>query len=81
MFTGGIGQRDAKTRRDVVDGCAWLGFVLDDDANMAGKTRIDSATSPLPVWILPTDEEQVIARQTASLVGADMPAQPTLAPA
>ena len=81
VFTGGIGQRDVKTRRDVVDGCAWLGFVLDDDANAAGKTRIDAATSRLPVWVLPTDEERVIARQTAALVGANVPAQPTLTPA
>ena len=81
VFTGGIGQRDVKTRRDVVDGCAWLGFDLDDDANTAGKTRIDSASSRLPVWVLPTDEERVIARQTAALVGANMPAEPALTPA
>lgn len=81
VFTGGIGQRDVKTRRDVVNGCAWLGAVLDDDANTAGKGRIDAASSRLPVWILATDEERVIARQTAALIGADVPAQPTLTPA
>ena len=70
-----------ETRREVDDGCAWLGCVLDDDANAAGKTRIDAATSRLPVWVLPTDEERVIARQTAALVGANVPAQPTLTPA
>jgi len=81
VFTGGIGQRDVKTRRDVVDGCAWLGAVLDDDANTAGKTRIDAASSRVPVWVLPTDEERVIARQTAALVGANVPAEPALTPA
>jgi len=67
VFTGGIGQRDRKTRADVVAGCGWLGAVLDEDANEEAKTRIDAAGSRLPIWILPTDEECVIARQTAAL--------------
>jgi len=67
VFTGGIGQRDRKTRADGVAGCGWLGAVLDEDANEEAKTRIDAAGSRLPIWILPTDEECVIARQTAAL--------------
>jgi acetate kinase len=68
VFTGGIGQRDAKTRREVVAGCAWLGAALDEQANEIGAERIDAADSRIPIWVLPTDEEIVIARQTAALL-------------
>jgi acetate kinase len=69
VFTGGIGQRDAKTRREVVEGCAWLGAAIDEQANAIGMGRIDGASSDVPVWVVPTDEERVIARHTAALVG------------
>lgn len=68
VFTGGIGQRDAKTRREVVTGCGWLGASIDDQANTVGAGRIDAATSRIPIWVLPTDEERVIARHTAALL-------------
>lgn len=71
VFTGGIGQRDAKTRREVAAGCAWLGAELDEDANAKGEGRIDAQSSRLPVWVLPTDEEGVIARHTSALLRAD----------
>jgi acetate kinase len=68
VFTGGIGQRDAKTRREVAAGCEWLGAKLDEDKNAGGDGRIDAASSRLPIWVIPTDEERVIARQTAALL-------------
>ena len=68
VFTGGIGQRDARTRQEVVAGCAWLGAELDDAANVSAEGRIDAASSKLPVWVIPTDEERVIARHTANLL-------------
>ena len=68
VFTGGIGQRDAKTRREVVAGCAWLGARLNDRANDAAEQRIDDPASAIPIWVLPTDEERVIARHTAKLL-------------
>ena len=68
VFTGGIGQRDAKTRSEVIVGCAWLGAVMDGDANSAAETRIEADSSRIPIWVLPTDEERVIARSTASLL-------------
>jgi acetate kinase len=74
VFTGGIGQRDAKTRRDVVAGCAWLGAALDEQANASGEGRIDDSSSRIPIWVLPTDEERVIARHTAALLD---PAEPS----
>ena len=68
VFTGGIGQRDLATRREVIAGCAWLGAIIDEDANARGEGRIDHESSRLPIWVLPTDEEQVIARSTAAVL-------------
>jgi acetate kinase len=68
VFTGGIGQRDVKTRAEVIAGCAWLGAELDAEANTRGEGRIDAASSRIPVWVLSTDEERVIARHTARLL-------------
>jgi len=78
VFTGGIGQRDAKTRREVIAGCTWLGAILDEQANALGEGRIDASDSKLPVWVLPTDEERVIARHTAEIIGST-PASGTVA--
>jgi acetate kinase len=69
VFTGGIGQRDPKTRREVVSGCSWLGAILDEDANANHEQRIDAPSSRLPIWVLPTDEERVICRHTAAILG------------
>ena len=68
VFTGGIGQRDILTRREVIAGCTWLGASIDEDANSAGEARIDDDYSKFPIWVLPTDEERVIARHTAALL-------------
>ncbi len=72
VFTGGIGQRAPTTRRDVVAGCAWLGAEIDDDANADHRERIDSASSRLPIWVIPTDEERVMARHTAAVLQEDV---------
>jgi acetate kinase len=68
VFTGGIGQNDAATRREVIAGCAWVGASLDEKSNKGVEGRIDSASSEIPIWVIPTDEERVIARHTASLL-------------
>jgi acetate kinase len=68
VFTGGIGQRDAKTRREVVAGCGWLGAELDEQRNSGGDGLISAASSRLPIWVIATDEERVIARHTAALL-------------
>ena len=70
VFTGGIGQRDTKTRKAVVEGCSWLGALIDEQANDSHRERIDDATSRLPIWVLPTDEERVIFRHTAAILGS-----------
>jgi len=68
VFTGGIGQRDAKTRQEVVAGCAWLGAAIDKQANAIGEGRIDAPQSTIPIWVVSTDEERIIARHTADLI-------------
>jgi acetate kinase len=52
----------------VIDGCGWLGAAIDEQRNAAGQGRIDATTSRIPIWVLPTDEERVIARHTAALL-------------
>lgn len=69
VFTGGIGQRDAKTRREVAAGCAWLGAELDESRNGGAEGLISTDSSKLPMWVVQTDEELVIARQTAAVLG------------
>lgn len=69
VFTAGIGENDAATRAEVVQGCGWLGLELDDAHNARGLGRISSDTSRQPVWVVPTDEERMIARHTATILG------------
>jgi acetate kinase len=64
VFTGGIGEHAAPVRAPVCDNAAWLGIRLDAAANLAGGPRISAATSPVSVWVVPTDEELMIARHT-----------------
>jgi acetate kinase len=69
VFTGGIGEHDAAARNDIVAGCAWLGLRLDSALNTAGRSgRISSSQSEGEVWVIPTDEERMIAEHTASLL-------------
>ena len=72
VFTGGIGQNAALVRASILEGLEWLGIELDDDAN-AGTTgsragRISRDGSRLEAWVIPTDEELLIARDTVRLV-------------
>ncbi len=70
VFTAGIGENSAEVRRRVVAGLGWLGMALDDAANEAGAPCIGTADSRCPVWVIPTDEELMIARQTLALLAA-----------
>lgn len=69
IFTGGIGENDAATRAEVIAGLAWAGLALDETANRTGELRISSGSGPT-AWVIPTNEELVIARQTGSVLGA-----------
>jgi acetate kinase len=69
VFTGGIGENDAATRAEIVQGCAWLRLSLDAARNAAGGPRITTADSAVEAWVIPTDEERMIARHTSALLG------------
>jgi acetate kinase len=62
VFTGGIGEHDHRIRALVADRLSWMGLAIDADAPTPG--RISPARSAIDVWVIPTDEEAVIARQT-----------------
>jgi acetate kinase len=72
VFTGGIGQNAAVIRANVLEGLEWFGLELDEEANKAttGQRagRITREGSRLEAWMIPTDEELLIARDTVRLV-------------
>lgn len=68
VFTAGIGEHAAPIREAVCRRAAWLGVDLDATANAAqGPRRISSAASRSAAWVIPTDEELMIARHTWAL--------------
>ncbi|AWU93170.1 acetate/propionate family kinase [Azospirillum ramasamyi] len=64
VFTAGIGERSAPVRTRVGDKLAWLGVEIDAAANLANATKISTPGSRLPVYVIPTDEERMIALHT-----------------
>ena len=67
VFTAGIGERAAAVRAAACERAAWLGAELDAAANAAGGPRISSTQSRVAAWVIPTDEELMIARHTRGL--------------
>jgi acetate kinase len=70
VFTGGIGENGVGIRRSVCDGLEDLGIQLSESNNRAGaaERRIDSASGKVQIWIVPTNEELVVARQTLAAI-------------
>jgi acetate kinase len=68
VFSGGIGENDRATRAEVVEGCRWTGMIMDPERNALGEGRISADTSSVPVWVIPTDEERLIARHTMDVL-------------
>lgn len=72
-FTGGIGEHDPATRAAIVQGWRVWGLQIDEAANLAADgsamVRIDAPHSRAEIWVLPTDEGRVAARQAARLLG------------
>ena len=69
-FTAGIGTYAAPVRAQILEGLAGLGIELDAEANEAAsgrEARITTDASPIPVWVIPTNEELVIALDTQKL--------------
>ena len=69
VFTAGIGENSAEIRRRICESCAWLGIKLDAEANARNALRISVAESRVSVWVIPTNEELMIARHTGLLLG------------
>jgi acetate kinase len=69
VFTAGIGENSAEIRRRIVEASAWLGIKLDGAANTTRGPRITTPQSSVSAWVIPTNEELMIARHTRSLLG------------
>jgi acetate kinase len=64
VFTAGIGEHASEIRSRVCARCAWLGVILDGRANGAGQIRVSTEASRVRVYVIPTDEERMIAEHT-----------------
>lgn len=69
VFTAGIGENSAEIRRRICQASAWLGIDLDQEANTRHAARITRAGSRVSAWVIPTNEELMIARHTGALLG------------
>ncbi len=68
VFTAGVGENSAPIRARIAERLGWLGAELDPAANAAGATLISAPASKVALYVLPTDEELMIARHTLSLI-------------
>jgi acetate kinase len=69
VFTGGIGERSAAIRARVCRHAAWLGLEFDAAANEVGGPRLSRSDSRVSTWVIPTNEELMIAKHTRRLAG------------
>jgi acetate kinase len=69
VFTAGIGENSAEIRKRICASSAWLGLELDDNANLGKGPRLSRAGSAISAWVIPTNEELMIARHTGQLLG------------
>ncbi|MFO0917003.1 MAG: acetate/propionate family kinase [Planctomycetaceae bacterium] len=74
VFTGGIGENSVRVRRDVCANLDWAGIVLDSQKNESVKrgseTCLSTTASKTQIWVVPTNEEIVVARQTAKCISS-----------
>lgn len=73
VFTGGIGEHAAPVRAAVVRGACWLGLELDHASNGKSASRITTPASGVPAYVVPTDEELMIARHVQAAVAGPRP--------
>jgi acetate kinase len=69
VFTAGIGENSPEIRQRICKACEWLGVELNESANNNRGPEISSFSSKVSVWVIPTNEELMIARHTGSLLG------------
>jgi acetate kinase len=70
IFTAGIGENDAALRTRVCRQAAWLGIEINQEANERRELKISVGYTTPSVWVIPTDEERMIAMHTFRVVGA-----------
>jgi acetate kinase len=68
VFTAGIGENSVKLRARITERLAWLGAVLDPTANRTHMQKISSSESRIGLYVIPTDEELMIARHTLGVL-------------
>ncbi|MGA9088587.1 MAG: acetate/propionate family kinase [Bradyrhizobium sp.] len=76
VFTAGIGENSPQIRAAIANKLAWLGITLDTAANAENKLLISRPDSRLPLYVIPTDEELMIARHTWSLLSQQTTSSP-----
>ncbi len=69
VFTAGIGENSPEIRSRICEASAWLGIELDADANRTKQQQISRAGTRVSAWVIPTNEELIIARHTGLLLG------------
>jgi acetate kinase len=80
IFTAGVGENSPVIRHKVCQGLGWLGISIDQDENRRGSTCISPKEHAPSVWVIPTDEEGVIASHTLAVVSSqmEMPTSPQM---
>lgn len=73
VFTAGVGENASIIRERIVRDAAWLGLELDPAANRSGSPCISAASSKVPVWVIPTNEELMIGQHTLAAINAPAP--------
>jgi len=73
VFTAGIGENAPVIREAVAQRLTWLGLELDPEANAKGTGRISAKGSRVACYVIPTDEELMIARHTLRVLRAEVP--------
>ena len=68
IFTGGIGENAPKVRASILRHLKWLGISYDNNANQTNQPTFNDDNSSMKLWIIPANEEQMIARQTFTLL-------------
>ncbi len=69
IFTAGIGENSPEIRRRICQASSWLGVELDEVANARKGPRISTPRSKVSSWVIPTNEERMIAMHTGALLG------------
>ena len=69
VFTAGIGENSPEIRQRICEASSWLGIEVNNEANNNSHSKISTSSSKVSVWVIPTNEELMIARHTGLLLG------------